>query len=97
MKKIMIVASCICAMLATSSFAQSTNTVMAGYALNKKYCVSCHDSVANPEKDGFTRDNWHLILNLMHKHGLQKLSYEEKEALVDYFYTIRKGMEKEAG
>jgi hypothetical protein len=49
------------------------------------------------EKAGFTRDTWHLTLNLMHKHGLQQLSSEEKEALIDYLFTIRKGMEQEAG
>ena len=80
-----------------SSNAMSAKDQMQGYALNKKYCVSCHDSVADPEKPGFTRDTWHLVLNLMHKNGLEKLSAEETEILIDYFYTIRKGLEREAG
>ncbi|MCF6265470.1 MAG: hypothetical protein L3J57_02860 [Desulfuromusa sp.] len=70
---------------------------MHGYALNNKYCVSCHDSVADPGKPGFTRDTWHLIINIMHKNGLENLSAEESGALVDYFYKIRKGLEREAG
>jgi hypothetical protein len=95
MKRIVIFTFCICVMHVTSSFALSS--VKEGFSLNKKYCVTCHDSVADPEKAGFTRDTWHLTLNLMHKHGLQQLSSEEKEALIDYLFTIRKGMEQEAG
>ncbi|ALC15507.1 cytochrome c oxidase, cbb3-type, subunit III [Desulfuromonas soudanensis] len=97
MKAIMLIAIFICAMQVTSSFALDAKSVKDGYSLHNKYCVSCHDSVANPERTGFTRDAWHLTLNLMHKHGLQKLSNEEKEALIDYLFTIRKGMEQEAG
>lgn len=97
MKRIIMIAFGLSILLGSNSFALDVRSVKDGYELNKKYCVSCHDSVANPERDGFTRDSWHLILNLMHKHGLQKLSNEETEALIDYFYTIRKGMENQAG
>ncbi|MCD6186557.1 MAG: hypothetical protein J7K09_00215 [Desulfuromusa sp.] len=97
MKKVLISLICIVAFFVASSYAMSTKDQMHGYALNNKYCVSCHDSVADPEKPGFTRDTWHLIINIMHKNGLESLSVEENGALVDYFYMIRKGLEREAG
>lgn len=97
MKKFAAITLCAFLFTIPSVFAESTKSYMEGYSLNKKYCMSCHDSVADPEKPGLTRDEWHLVLNLMHQKGLQKLSNEEKEILVDYFYTIRKGIEQEAG
>lgn len=97
MKKVLISLICIFALFAASSYATSAKDQMKGYALNNKYCTSCHDSVADPEKTGFTRDTWLLIINIMHKNGLEKLSEEDNDALVDYFYMIRKGMEREAG
>lgn len=97
MKRILIATICILVFFVVSSHGMSAKDQMDGYALSNKYCTACHDSVADPEKTGFTRDTWHLILNIMHKHGLQKLSDEETGSLVDYFYTIRKGLEREAG
>ena len=97
MKKTLVACLVVLAFFVASSYAMNAKDQMQGYALNNKYCVSCHDSVADPEKPGFTRDTWHLILNLMHKHGLGKLTAEESETLIDYFYTIRKGLEREAG
>lgn len=97
MKKIFIITLCVFALLVASSYAMGAKDQMAGYQLNKKYCTSCHDSVADPEKRGFTQDTWHLILNVMHKHGMGKISDKDSGALVDYFYMIRKGMEREAG
>jgi len=97
MKRVLISLVCILAFLVASGYAMSSNDQMNGYALNNKYCTSCHVSVADPEKPGFTRDTWHLIINIMHKNGLENLSAEENGALVDYFYLIRKGLEREAG
>lgn len=97
MKKVLLGLICLSVVLVASTYAMSTKDQMHGYALNNKYCVSCHDSVADPEKPGFTRDTWHLIINIMHKHGLETLTTEESGALVDYFYMIRKGLEREAG
>jgi hypothetical protein len=68
-----------------------------GYQLSKKKCLGCHDSVANPEAGRKTRDDWHIIINIMHKKFDQKLTSEELESLINYFYTIRKGIEKDAG
>ena len=68
-----------------------------GYQLNKENCLGCHDSVANPEAGSKTRDDWHLIIDVMHKKFTKKLTNEEVETLIDYFYTIRKGVEKDAG
>ncbi|MFK5925495.1 MAG: hypothetical protein QM483_02585 [Desulfuromusa sp.] len=97
MQKILMSLICILAFLVASGYAMSSKDQMQGYALNNQHCVSCHDSVADPEKPGFTRDTWHLIINIMHKNGLESLSAEENGALVDYFYTIRRGLEREAG
>ncbi|WP_321391675.1 hypothetical protein [uncultured Desulfuromusa sp.] len=97
MKKVFTGLICILIFFVVSSYAATTKDQMHGYALNKKYCVSCHDSVADPEKTGFTRDTWHLIINIMHENGLETLTTEENGALVDYFFMIRKGMEREAG
>ena len=97
MKRILISLICILVFFVASSYAMDAKDQMNGYALNNKYCTSCHDSVADPEKSGFTRDTWHLIINIMHKNGLENLSTEENGSLVDYFYTIRKGLEREAG
>jgi len=62
----------------------SAKEQMQGYALNNTHCFSCHDSVADPEKPEFTRDTWHLIVNIMHKNGMKKLSVDENDALVDF-------------
>ena len=61
-----------------------------------KNCLDCHDSIADPEKPGKTRDEWHIVVNVMHKYGLG-LTTEESEQIVDLLYDLRKGIEKEAG
>ena len=61
-----------------------------------KNCLDCHDSVADPEKPGKTRDDWHIVVNVMHQYGLG-MTQEESEQIVDLLYDLRKGMEKEAG
>ncbi|RQW77739.1 MAG: hypothetical protein EHM51_01285 [Geobacter sp.] len=68
-----------------------------GYQLSKKMCTKCHDSVANPEAGSKTRDEWHIIIDVMHKKFSHKMTGQEVETLIDYFYSIRKGSEKEAG
>jgi hypothetical protein len=66
------------------------------YKLYQQKCSGCHDSVADPERPGKTRDDWHLVIEVMHKNGL-KLKPAESEMLIDYLYNLRKGIEKEAG
>jgi hypothetical protein len=66
------------------------------YRLYTKKCLDCHDSIADPEKPGKTRDEWHIVINVMHQYGLE-LTHEESEQLIDLLYDLRKGMEKEAG
>lgn len=66
------------------------------YRLYTKNCLDCHDSVADPEKPGKTRDEWHIVVNVMHQYGLG-LTHEESEQIVELLYDLRKGMEKEAG
>lgn len=66
------------------------------YKLYQVKCTTCHDRVADPDKPGKTRDEWHIVIKLMHDLGLD-ITEAEAETLVDYFFAIRKGMEKEAG
>lgn len=66
------------------------------YIVYTKNCLDCHDSIADPEKPGKTRDEWHIVVNVMHQYGLG-LTTEESEQIVDLLYDLRKGIEKEAG
>lgn len=66
------------------------------FEVYKQKCLGCHDSVADPEKPGRTRDDWHLVVNVMHGYGLE-LTNEESEIIIDLLYDLRKGLEKEAG
>ena len=66
------------------------------FKVYQQKCLGCHDSVADPEKPGRTRDDWHLVVNVMHGYGLD-LSTAESDAIIDLLYDLRKGMEKEAG
>lgn len=66
------------------------------YRVYIKNCLDCHDSVADPEKPGKTRDEWHIVVDVMHKYGLE-LTQEESEQIIDLLYELRKGIEKEAG
>jgi hypothetical protein len=66
------------------------------YDLFNQKCTRCHASVADPEKPGKTRDDWHLVVNVMHGYGLD-LTTEQSESIIDLLYDLRKGMEKEAG
>lgn len=66
------------------------------FKIYSKNCLGCHDSVADPEKPGRTRDDWHLVVNVMHGYGMG-LSDEESEMIIDLLYDLRKGMEREAG
>jgi hypothetical protein len=66
------------------------------YAVFTQKCLGCHVSVADPEKPGKTRDEWHLVVNVMHDYGLG-LTAEESELIVDLLYDLRQGIEKEAG
>ena len=69
---------------------------MKAFKVYQEKCLGCHDSVADPEKPGRTRDDWHLVINVMHGYGLD-LSLEESEQIIDLLYDLRKGLEREAG
>jgi hypothetical protein len=77
---------------------QSAKKVMhtKAFKVYQQKCLGCHDSVADPEKPGRTRDEWHLSVNVMHGYGLD-LSAEESEMIIDLLYDLRHGIEKEAG
>jgi hypothetical protein len=66
------------------------------FAVYQQKCLGCHDSVADPEKPGKTRDDWHLVVDVMHGYGMD-LTADEKDQLIDWLYELRRGLEKEAG
>jgi hypothetical protein len=66
------------------------------FAIYQQKCLSCHDSVADPEKEGRTRDDWHLVVNVMHGYGMD-LTDAEADAITDLLFELRHGIEKEAG
>ena len=66
------------------------------FALYATKCLGCHDTVADPEKPGRTRDDWHLVVNVMHEYGLD-LTPAEADIIIELLYDLRKGMEREAG
>ena len=66
------------------------------FQLYANKCLGCHDSVADPEKPGRTRDDWHLVVKVMHRYGLD-MTDDEAEIIIDLLYDLRQGMEREAG
>jgi len=66
------------------------------FQVYQQKCLGCHDSVADPEKPGRTRDDWHLVVNIMHDYGMD-LTEEQSDQIVDLLYDLRRGLEKEAG
>jgi hypothetical protein len=66
------------------------------FAIYQQKCLDCHDSVADPEKPGRTRDDWFMVVNVMHDYGFD-LTDQEAQAITDLLYDLRAGMEKEAG
>jgi len=66
------------------------------FAVFNKHCVQCHNSVADPERPGKTRDEWYATINLMEGHGLD-ISQEEADMIVDLLYNLRRGMEDTPG
>ena len=66
------------------------------YTLYQSKCLGCHVSVADPEKAGRTRDDWHLVVQVMHGYGLD-LTEAESDMIIELLYDLRKGMEREAG
>ncbi|WP_319522321.1 cytochrome c [uncultured Desulfosarcina sp.] len=83
--------------VANQSMAKSKSVAhKQAFAVYAKKCLGCHDSVADPEKPGRTRDDWHLVVNVMHKYGMD-LTADEADMIIDLLYDLRKGMEREAG
>ncbi len=66
------------------------------FKVYKKKCLGCHNSVADPEKPGRTRDDWHMIVNIMHDYGMD-LSEAQSELIIELLYDLRRGIEREAG
>jgi hypothetical protein len=66
------------------------------FQVYQQKCLGCHDSVADPERPGRTRDDWHLIVNIMHDYGLD-LTEEQSEQIIDLLYELRRGLERDPG
>jgi hypothetical protein len=47
-------------------------------------------------KPGRTRDDWHLVVNVMHGYGMD-LTPEESKKITKLLFDLRKGIEREAG
>jgi uncharacterized membrane protein len=86
------------AMQSTMTLAKAGKTTdfQKAYDVYEKKCNGCHASVADPEKPGRTRDEWHIVVNVMHDYGLD-LTTDESEMIIDLLYKLRRGMEREAG
>lgn len=69
---------------------------MAAYKLFNQKCLSCHVSVADPERPGKTRDGWTIVVKYMDDHYVN-LSDQEAGKIIDLLYAIRRGEEKEPG
>jgi len=70
-------------------FNATAKTKQEAFAVFKKHCVQCHDSVADPERPGKTRIEWYAIINLlMTSHGLE-ISQEEADIIADLLYSLR--------
>jgi hypothetical protein len=86
-------------LLVTQGIAKQSQKSMAhkeAFKMYEKKCLGCHDSVADPEKPGRTRDDWHLVIHVMHDYGMD-MTADEADVIVDLLYDLRKGMEREAG
>ena len=66
------------------------------FAIFNKHCTQCHNSVADPERPGKTRDQWYAIINLMESHGLN-IPQDEADMIVDLLYNLRRGVEDAPG
>lgn len=66
------------------------------FVLFKKHCTQCHNSVADPERPGKTRDEWYRVVHLMESHGLD-ISQDDAAMIVDLLYAIRRGVEDKPG
>lgn len=66
------------------------------FAVFKKHCTQCHNSVADPERPGKTRDEWYRIVNLMESHGLV-IPQADADLIVDLLYNLRRGIEDTPG
>ena len=86
------------AMQATTTLAKAAKKAdyEKAFQVYTQNCNGCHNSVADPEKPGRTRDEWHIVVNVMHDYGMQ-LTDEESEMIIDLLYKLRRGMEREAG
>jgi mono/diheme cytochrome c family protein len=83
------------AMQATGGSEKKKNQ-KAAFAIYQKHCLACHDSVADPEKPGRTRDDWHLVVHVMHNYGME-MTADDADMVIDLLYELRHGMEREAG
>jgi len=44
---------------------------ISAYKVYQKKCLLCHDSIADLEKPGRTKDDWRLVVEIMHGYMLE--------------------------
>lgn len=66
------------------------------YSLFKEKCLGCHLDVSDPEKEGKTKDEWYIVVNLMEGHGVN-ITPADSETLVGLLFKLRPGLEKDPG
>lgn len=69
---------------------------MAAYEIYQQKCLACHDSIADPERPGKTRDGWTIVVRYMNDHYVQ-LTDQQAEQIINLLYALRKGLEKDPG
>lgn len=76
--------------------AMSAQVQMKAYKLYQAKCLSCHVSVADPERVGKTRDGWTVVVRYMNNHYV-KLTDDEAQQIINLLYALRRGLEREPG
>ncbi|MCB2192063.1 MAG: hypothetical protein KQI62_10890 [Deltaproteobacteria bacterium] len=69
---------------------------MEAFQVYQQKCLSCHDSIADPESPGKTRDGWTIVVKYMNDHYVQ-LTDQQANQIINLLYAIRRGLEKEPG
>ena len=55
-----------------------------------------HDSIADLEKHGLTKDDWCLVVEIIHGHGCG-LTQQKTDLIFKLLYDLRKGIKKKQG
>jgi mono/diheme cytochrome c family protein len=76
--------------------ANKAQAQMEAYQLYEQKCLGCHDSIADPERPGKTRDGWTVTVKYMDKHYVD-LNDAEAQKIIDLLFALRRGLERDPG